>query len=60
MFWKKMGKRWTFQDRPTGMRCQLDHILVRHKWRNSILNAEPYNTFNFVGSDYWVVFMRVR
>ena len=40
MFRKRMGKRWTFQD-PTGAKRQLDYILVRRKWRNSILNEEP-------------------
>ncbi|KAK1874662.1 Craniofacial development protein 2 [Dissostichus eleginoides] len=39
---------------------QLDYILVRQKWRNSILNAEPYSTFSSVGSDHHVVSMRVR
>lgn len=34
---KRMGKRWTFQDRAaTSIRCQLDYILVR----KSILNVE--------------------
>ena len=60
LFQKKVGKRWTFQDRATGMLRQLDYILVRRKWRNSILNAEPYSTFNSVGSDHRVVSMRVR
>ena len=59
MFRKRMGKRWTFQD-PMGTKRQLDYILVRRKWRNSILNAEAYNTFNSVGSDHRVVSMRVR
>ncbi|KAJ8416915.1 hypothetical protein AAFF_G00327930 [Aldrovandia affinis] len=40
LFRKRMGKRWTFQDRATSMRRQLDYILVRRKWRKSILNAE--------------------
>ena len=39
---------------------QLDYILVRKKWRNSILNAETYSTFSSVGSDHRVVSMRVR
>ena len=39
---------------------QLDYILVRRKWRNSILNAEPYTTFSSVGSDHRVVSMKVR
>ncbi|KAJ8417432.1 hypothetical protein AAFF_G00286590 [Aldrovandia affinis] len=60
MFWKRTGKRWTFQDRASGMLRQLDYILVRQKWRNSILNAEPYSTFSPVGSDHRVVSMRVR
>ena len=42
------------------MQRQLDYILVRQKWRNSILNAEPYSTFSSVGSDHRVVSMRVR
>ena len=57
MFQKRMGNRWTFQDRATGMLRQLD---VRRRWRNSILNAEPYSTFSTVGSDHRVVSMRVR
>ncbi|XP_034092751.1 craniofacial development protein 2-like [Gymnodraco acuticeps] len=60
MFRKRTGKRWTFQDRATGMLRQLDYIFVWQKWRNSILNAEPYSTFSSVGSDHRVVSMRVR
>ncbi|KAJ8406148.1 hypothetical protein AAFF_G00303790 [Aldrovandia affinis] len=60
MFRKRTGKRWTFQDRASGMLRQLDYILVRQKWRNSILNAEPYSTFSSVGSDHRVVSRRVR
>jgi hypothetical protein len=59
-FRKKRGKRWTFLDRCTRAKRQLDYILVRKKWRNSVLNAEPYHTFCTVGSDHRVVSMRVR
>ncbi|ELT97771.1 hypothetical protein CAPTEDRAFT_210164, partial [Capitella teleta] len=59
-FMKKRGKRWTFLDRCTRAKRQLDYILVRKKWRNSVLNAEPYHTFCTVGSDHRVVSMRVR
>ena len=55
LFQKRQGKRWTFQDRATRMVRQLDYILVRRKWRNSILNAEPYSSFSSVGSDHRVV-----
>ncbi|KAJ8362609.1 hypothetical protein AAFF_G00367560 [Aldrovandia affinis] len=60
LFRKRMGKRWTFQDRATSMRRQLDYILVRRKWRKSILNAESYSTFDSVGSDHRVVAARLR
>ncbi|XP_061759477.1 uncharacterized protein LOC133554569 [Nerophis ophidion] len=60
IFRKRTGKRWTFRDRASGTLRQLDYILVRKKWRNSILNAEPYSTFSSVGSDHRVVSMRVR
>ena len=39
LFRKRMGKRWTFQDRTSGMLRQLDYILVRRKWRTSIQNT---------------------
>ncbi|KAJ8385856.1 hypothetical protein AAFF_G00179220 [Aldrovandia affinis] len=42
------------------MRRQLDYILVRRKWRKSILNAESYSTFDSVGSDHRVVAARLR
>ena len=44
----------------SGMLRQLDYILIRRKWRTSVLNAEPYSTFDSVGSDHRVVSMRVR
>ncbi|ELU17539.1 hypothetical protein CAPTEDRAFT_213183 [Capitella teleta] len=59
-FQKKRGKRWNFQDRCTGTKRQLDYILVRRKWRNSVPNAEPYSSFCSVGSDHRVVSMKVR
>ncbi|KAJ8343146.1 hypothetical protein AAFF_G00245610 [Aldrovandia affinis] len=48
--------RWTFQ-RPEPLVCgvKLDYILVRRKWRKSILNAESYSTLGSVGSiTVWV------
>ena len=58
-FCKKKGKLWTYIS-PGGSKCQLDYILVRRKWRNSMLNAEAYSTFASVGSDHRMVSARVR
>ena len=60
LFRKRMGKRWTFRDRGTNVLRQLDYILVRRKWRSSVLNAEPYSSFQSVGSDHRVVTVRLR
>ena len=58
-FQKKKGKRWTYIS-PGGTKCQLDYILVRKKWRNSLINAEAYNTFSSVGSDHRIVSAKIR
>ena len=44
----------------TGSLRQLDYILVRRKWRNSVHNAEAYNTFSTVGSDHRVVCAKIK
>ncbi|XP_072025084.1 craniofacial development protein 2-like [Amphiura filiformis] len=49
-FRKKAGKLWTFTS-PGGNKYQLDYILIRRKWRNSLQNAEAYNTIAGVGFD---------
>ena len=51
-FQKKPGKLWTFKDRATDSLRQLDYILIRKKRRNSLMNAEAYNSFSTVGSDH--------
>ena len=55
MFQKKKGKLWTFRDRASDALRQLDYILVRKKWRNSVHNTEAYNSFKTVGSDHRIV-----
>ena len=59
-FSKRPGKLWTFRDRASDSLRQLDYILVRKKWRNSVQNAEAYNTLNSVKSDHRVVCARIK
>ncbi|XP_072048490.1 uncharacterized protein [Amphiura filiformis] len=59
MFQKKKGKLWTFVS-PGGNKYQLDYILVRKKWRNSLLNSEAYSSFASVGSDRRIVSAKMR
>ena len=59
-FQKRPGKLWTFKDRATDSLRQLDYILIRKKWRNSLMDAEAYNSFSTVGSDHRVVCTRLK
>jgi len=56
---KPRRKLWTFQY-PNASKAQLDYILVRRKWANSIQNVEAYNTFKTVGSDHRVITAKVQ
>ena len=57
-FKKKTSKLWTCV-LPSGVRAQLDYVLVRKKWRNSVNNAEAYN-FASIGSDHRIVTAKIR
>ena len=59
LFEKQMGKCWSFED-PKENRYLLDYILVRSKWKNSVLSSEAYSSFESVGSDHRVVTARIR
>ena len=43
-FKKKTSKLWTCV-LPSGVRAQLDYVLVWKKWRNSVNNDEAHNSF---------------
>ena len=53
-FMKPASQLWTHRY-PTGARSQLDYILVRNKWKNSIKKAQAYSSFASVGSDHKIV-----
>ena len=58
-FMKSKNQLWTFEY-PNGQRAQLDHILVRKKWQNSIRDCRPYSYFSSVGSDHRIVSAKVK
>ena len=53
-FMKTKQKLWTFQH-PSGSKSQIDYILVRNKWRNSVRNAQSYSSFSSICSDHRIV-----
>ncbi len=58
-FQKPENKLWTHLS-PKGDKCQLDYILIRKKWRNSLKNTQAYNSFASVGSDHRIVSAHVK
>ena len=59
-FKKRDGKKWTFMSDMTLTKGQIDFVLVRKKWRNSILNTEAFSSFSNIGSDHRLVASKVR
>ena len=58
-FMKPRGQLWT-HEYPTGDRAQLDYILYRKKWRNSVRDPRSYSSFSTVGSDHSIVTSNVK
>ncbi|XP_071480868.1 craniofacial development protein 2-like [Diadema antillarum] len=57
---KKPGKMWTYLSDMHLSKSQIDFILVRKKWRNSVMNTEAYDFFNSLGSDHRLVMAEIR
>ena len=53
-FQHRNGRLWTHK-RPNGQLAQIDYILVRRKWINSVKNSRAYRSFEGIGSDHRIV-----
>jgi exonuclease III len=53
-FQKPQQKLWTYED-PKRSKHQIDFVLWRKKWINSVKNCQAYNTMSAVGSDHRIV-----
>ena len=58
-FMKPKGQLWTFEY-PSGQRAQLDYMIFRRKWKNSIKDTRSYSSFSTVGSDHRIVSSYVK
>ena len=56
---KPKGQLWTFEY-PSGQRAQLDYMIFRCKWKNSIKDTQSYSSFSTVGSDHRIVSSYVK
>ena len=57
-FMKPKNQLWTYES-PLGIRSQLDYVLFRKKWRNSVHNSRSFSTFT-VSSDHRVVSSTIK
>ena len=60
LFQKKTSKLHTFTSDGTLCKSQIDYILIRSKWRNSLRNLEVVDSFGDVGSDHRAVLGFIR
>ena len=51
---KREGKLWTWRS-PQNTLHQIDYVLVRSKWSNSVKNCEAYSSFSSLNSDHRIV-----
>ena len=58
-FQKPRQKLWTYED-PKRSKHQIDFVLWRKKWINSVKNCQAYNTMSAVGSDHRIVTCYVK
>ncbi|XP_029633834.1 craniofacial development protein 2-like [Octopus sinensis] len=58
-FMKPKGQLWTFES-PLGDRAQIDYLIFRKKWRNSVKDLRSYSSFSSVGSDHRIVSATVK
>lgn len=58
-FQNQLSRLWTHRY-PQGHVVQLDYILAKRKWQNSIKNCRAYNSFQSVGSDHKIVSCRCQ
>ena len=59
LFEKRPGKLWTWLS-PHKTKAQIDYVITRKKWRNSVTNSEAYQSFKSIGSDHRIVSATVR
>ena len=50
---------WTFQY-PNGDKAQIDYIIFRKKWRNSLHGPTSYSSFSSVSFDNHIVFSKMK
>ena len=53
-FEKRRNSLWTWRS-PTNQLSQIDYILCRKRWRNSLHDCQAHSTSNPVGSDHRIV-----
>ena len=56
---KSANHLWTFQY-PNGDKAQIDYILFRKKWKNSVKDSRAYSSFSSVSTDHRIVSSKVK
>ena len=54
-FRKRFGKLCTYMSDTNYIKTQVDFILIRNKWKNSVKNCEAYSNFSSIGLDHRII-----
>jgi len=57
-FMKPTKKLWSHKS-PSGHLSQIDYILIRKKWQNSVRNSQSFDSFSSIGSDHRIVSSKI-
>ena len=44
----------------SGLKSQVDYILINREWKNSVKSCEAYSNFSSIGSDHRIVSTKVK
>ena len=55
---KPTKKLWSHKS-PSGHLSQIDYILIRKKWQNSVRNSQSFSSFSSIGSDHRIVSSKI-
>ena len=59
-FKKKKGKLWTYISDMSGVKSQVDCILIGRKLKNSVKNCEVFSSFSSIISDHRIVISTIK
>ena len=59
-FRKRKYKQWAYISGRSGVKSQVDYILIERKWKSPVNNCETFITFSSIRSDHCIVISNMK